>query len=123
LIWGRRLLFKTFINIDNHQYVNLDETLKILKSLSDETRLKIVKFLLDGEKCVCEIFPHVKRTQSTVSIHLGNLERAEVLESRRDGKKIFYKIKDSRVRDIFNALGDKNRKLIKNSCSCGGNCK
>jgi ArsR family transcriptional regulator len=123
LVWERRLLFKTFINIDNHQYVNLDETLKILKSLSDETRLKIVKFLLDGEKCVCEIFPHVKRTQSTVSIHLGNLERAEVLESRRDGKKIFYKIKDSRVRDIFNALGDKNRKLIKNSCSCGGNCK
>lgn len=123
MVWERRLLFKTFINIDNHQYVNLDETLKILKSLSDETRLKIVKFLLDGEKCVCEIFPHVKRTQSTVSIHLGNLERAEVLESRRDGKKIFYKIKDSRVRDIFNALGDKNRKLIKNSCSCGGNCK
>ena len=123
MIWGRRLLFKTFINIDNHQYVNLDETLKILKSLSDETRLKIVKFLLGGEKCVCEIFPHVKRTQSTVSIHLGNLERAEVLESRRDGKKIFYKIKDSRVRDIFNALGDKNRKPIKNSCSCGGNCK
>ena len=51
------------------------EILEILKALSDETRLKIVEFLLDGEKCVCEIFPHVKRTQSTVSIQLSVLAR------------------------------------------------
>jgi ArsR family transcriptional regulator len=96
--------------------------LKILKALSDETRLKIVEFLLDGEKCVCEIFPHVKRTQSTVSIHLGNLEDAEVLESRRDGKKIFYKIKDPRVCDIFKALRVSNGKTLKASCCMKKGC-
>lgn len=63
------------------------ESLKILKALSDETRLKIVEFLLGGEKCVCEIFPHVKRTQSTVSIQLDILRKAGILESRREGKK------------------------------------
>jgi ArsR family transcriptional regulator len=75
-----------------------------LKSLADETRLKIVKFLINGEKCVCEIFPHVKRTQSTVSTHLGNLEKAGVLESRRDGKNIFYKIKDNRIIQLIKLL-------------------
>jgi len=123
LVWERRLLFKTFINIDNHQYVNLDETLKILKSLSDETRLKIVKFLLDGEKCVCEIFPHVKRTQSTVSIHLRTLENRGILESRREGKKIFYKIKDYRVCDIFKALGHFEGKNLKKTCCMKGGVK
>jgi DNA-binding transcriptional ArsR family regulator len=71
--------------------------LKIFKALSDETRLNIVEFLLDGEKCVCEIFPHVKRTQSTVSIQLDKLEGMGILLSRREGRKIYYRIADSRV--------------------------
>lgn len=100
----------------------MKEILKILKALSDETRLKIVEFLLDGEKCVCKIVPHTKRTQSTVSIQLGKLESWGILESRRDGKKIFYKIKDFKVYDIFKALGYPKGKILKNSC-CRGNKK
>jgi len=96
----------------------MKKELQILKALADETRLKIVEYLLDGEKCVCEIFPYVKRTQSTVSIHLGHLEEAGVLESRREGKKIFYKIKDKRVCDIFKALGNSKGKILKQSCCC-----
>ncbi len=95
----------------------VDETLKIIKALSDETRLKIVKFLLNGEKCVCEIFPHVKRTQSTTSIQLGKLEKSGILKSRREGKKIFYFISDLRVCNIFESLG--SRKKIK-KCRCEG---
>jgi len=82
----------------------MKDSLKILKALSDETRLNIVEFLLNGEKCVCEIFPHVKKTQSTVSIHLDKLEKAGVLCSKRDGKRIFYKIKDARIFDILKIL-------------------
>jgi len=100
----------------------VDETLKIMKSLSDETRLKIVEFLLDKEKCVCEIFPHVKRTQSTTSIQLGKLEKSGILKSRRDGKKIFYSINDLRVCDIFKSLGGKKGKILK-KCCCMGECK
>jgi len=116
-----------FINIDKYQYV-MDDKIELLKAMSDETRFKIIEFLLKGEKCVCEIFPYVKRTQSTVSIHLNNLEDAGVLESRRDGKKIFYKIKDKRVCDIFKALDDPKGKILKPACCCdnkhsGGNKK
>jgi len=91
----------------------VNETLKIMKALSDETRLKIVEFLLDGEKCVCEIFPHVKRTQSTTSIQLGKLEKSGILKSRREGKKIFYSINDLRVCDIFKSLDNKKGKILK----------
>ena len=97
----------------------MKEDLDLLKALADDTRLKIVKYLLEGERCVCEIFPYVKRTQSTVSIHLGNLEDAGVLESIREGKKIFYKIKDKRVCDIFKALGNSKVKVLKQNCCCG----
>ena len=97
----------------------MKENIKLLKALADDTRFKIVKYLLDGEKCVCEIFPYVKKTQSTVSFHLGNLEDAGVLESRREGKKIFYKIKDKMVCDVFKALGNSKRKVLKQSCCCG----
>ena len=96
----------------------MDKKIALLKALADETRFKIVEFLLDGEKCVCEIFPYVKRTQSTVSIHLGNLEDAGILASRREGKKIFYKIKDKKVCDIFKALGDSRGKILKCACCC-----
>jgi len=97
--------------------MTMKEKIELLKALADDTRFKIVEYLLEGEKCVCEIFPYVKRTQSTVSIHLGNLKEAGILKSRREGKKIFYKIKDYRVCDIFKALGcEKGRVLKKNCC-------
>ncbi len=101
----------------------MKNSIKILKALSDETRLNIVEFLLDGDKCVCQIFPHVKRTQSTVSIQLRKLESWGILESRREGKKIFYKIADLRVCDVFKALGYAKGRLIKNSCCMKGGCK
>ncbi|MFC1741900.1 ArsR/SmtB family transcription factor [Nanoarchaeota archaeon] len=101
----------------------MSDSLKIFKALSDETRLKIVEFLLDGEKCVCEIVPHVKRTQSTVSIQLGKLERSGILMSRREGKKIFYSINDYRVCDLFKALGNQKGKILKKDCCMKGGCQ
>lgn len=93
--------------------------LLLLKALSDETRFNIVELLLDGEKCVCEIFPRVKRTQSTVSIQLGKLESWRIVESRRSGKRIFYRIKDYKVCDVFKALGQKRGSALKKSCCMG----
>jgi len=89
------------------------KALQILKALSDETRLNIIEILLDGEKCVCEIFPRVKRTQSTVSLQLTKLEKAGIVSSKRDGKKTYYKIKDLRVCKVFKALDFKKESLTK----------
>ncbi len=92
--------------------------LQILKALADETRLKIIEFLLDGEKCVCEIFPHVKRTQSTTSIQLDVLRKAGILASRKEGKRVYYFISDKRVCDVFKALGFSKAKLKNQTCCC-----
>ncbi|MHA1881496.1 MAG: ArsR/SmtB family transcription factor [Candidatus Thorarchaeota archaeon] len=75
--------------------------LKIFKALCDETRLNIVEFLYTGEKCVCEIVPYVKRTQSTVSIQLAKLKALDIVSSRRDGKSVYYKITNEMVEEIL----------------------
>jgi len=83
-------------------------SLKIFKALCNETRLKIVEFLLTGEKCVCEIVPFTKRKQSTVSIQLAKLESFGIVASRRRGKSVYYRIKNEKVKEILKiAKGDK----------------
>ncbi len=82
----------------------MNEKLKIFKALSDETRLKIVESLLEGEKCVCEIIPYTKRTQSTVSIQLSKLERLGIVEPRRDGKNVYYKIINPSIKKIISIM-------------------
>ena len=84
----------------------MKESLRVFKALCDETRLKIVKFLFNGEKCVCEIVPFTKRTQSTVSIQLAKLESLGIVESRREGRKIYYRLKNKKVREILRILND-----------------
>ena len=95
----------------------MEEIQKIFKALSDGTRLKIVKFLLSGEKCVCEIHPYVKRTQSTVSIQLKKLEELGLISSRRQGKRIFYRITNYRICDVFKVL------KVKSEFTCKKNKK
>jgi len=82
----------------------MKELLKIFKALSDETRLKIVELLLNGEKCVCEIVPFTKRTQPTVSIQLAKLESLGIIESRREGKSVYYRIANPKVREILSKI-------------------
>ncbi len=92
----------------------MSEWLTIFKALSDETRFKIVKFLLDGEKCVCEIIPETGRTQSTVSIQLNKLETMGILTSRREGKSVYYRISNLRVSkllDYAHWMGLERRKI------------
>ena len=82
----------------------MKKSLKIFKALCDETRLKIVESLLDGEKCVCEIVPLTKRAQSTVSIQLSKLESLGIVESRREGKSIYYRISNPEIEKILSKV-------------------
>jgi len=82
----------------------MKDLLKLFKALSDETRLKIVKFLLNGERCVCEITRHVNRTQSTVSIQLAKLESLGIVDSRREGKSVYYRISNPKVKKILSKI-------------------
>lgn len=83
----------------------MDAQIKLLKALADETRMKIVQCLLDGERCACAIVPAIGKAQPTVSQHLKILEEAGILESRRKGTNIWYKIRSDAAIQILNILG------------------
>lgn len=68
------------------------ELIKLFKALSDETRIRILKVLLERECCVCEVMQALDISQSRTSRNLGILENAGFVKSRRDGLWIVYSI-------------------------------
>lgn len=77
---------------------------EILKALAQPTRLKIIDFLRDGERCVCEIFPAIGEEQSNTSRHLNMMLSAGVLSRRKDGLKIYYAIKNHELIEIIDIV-------------------
>jgi len=73
----------------------------VLKSLAQPTRLKIIDFLRDGERCVCEIFPAIGEEQSNTSRHLAHMQTHGILARRKDGVKIYYAVKHPEVFEII----------------------
>src|SRR4030042_2064861 len=69
----------------------------LFKALSDETRIRILKVLLERECCVCEVMQALDITQSRASRNLGMLEDAGFVKSRRDGLWIVYSIDEQRM--------------------------
>ena len=76
----------------------------ILKALGQPTRLQILNLLKDGEHCVCEIFPAINQEQANVSKHLSILKQAGILESRKDGLRIIYRIKYQEALDLLKGV-------------------
>lgn len=70
------------------------EPVNIFKALSEESRLRILALLIQGEMCVCEIEECLKMTQSNVSRHLTALKSSEILDSYKQAQWVYYKISD-----------------------------
>jgi DNA-binding transcriptional ArsR family regulator len=89
--------------------INATDTKKqvrILKALSDPTRLKIVKALGTHELCVCELMLLLDATQSTVSHHLRILKDVDLVSERRKGTWSFHKLTDPKILTLLAALDD-----------------
>jgi len=67
---------------------------RFFKALGDETRQRMLGLLLVRDLCGCELITALDMTQPTTSHHLKILEDAELIQSKRDGKWIFYGVKD-----------------------------
>ena len=74
-----------------------DRAARFLKSLAHRDRLKTLCSLVDQELSVAQIELQVGASQSSVSQHLARLKEEGILSSRRDGRKILYKISDPLV--------------------------
>lgn len=64
----------------------------MFKALGDTTRLRILGLLLAGEVCVCDIHDTLALPQPKVSRHLAYLRRAELVEARKDGLWVHYRL-------------------------------
>jgi len=85
----------------------MSELTTIFKALSDETRLRIIKLLEQGELCVCDITAALDMVQPKVSFHLSALKEAGLIKDRKQGKWIHYSLSE---KDLF------RRMLILSAC-------
>lgn len=89
---------------DNLTYfIAMRDFVKLFKALSDETRIRILKVLLERECCVCEVMQALGISQSRASRNLGILEDAGFIKSRRDGLWIVYSIIDEQKMNSYAA--------------------
>lgn len=77
---------------------------RLFKALGDETRLRIVALLSHGELCVCHLESALALTQPTASRHLATLRAAGVVEPRRQGTWVYYRLADQPDEDCRKQL-------------------
>lgn len=70
----------------------MKRTAQTFKALADETRLRILSLLGTGELCVCDLMTVLDLPQSTVSRHLAYLRNADLVEDRRQGVWMYYRL-------------------------------
>lgn len=76
----------------------------VLKALSDQNRLKIVKLLSDKPLCVCEIERCLGLSQNLVSHHLLVLKEARIVENCKCGKNNYYSLNKKALVNLANKI-------------------
>jgi len=71
---------------------SLSKIKNFLEIISDENRLMILKYLGNGEKCVCEIWESIGLPQNLTSYHLKTLKDFGLISSKKEGLKVIYKL-------------------------------
>ena len=93
------------------------ENIQLFKALSEDTRYRIIKALLEaeseckegkygqrGELCACEIPEIIGKTQSNTSMHLAKLQDWGIVKVRKDGNMRLYSVENDKIRKILEVL-------------------
>jgi ArsR family transcriptional regulator len=91
------------------------ELTKLFKALSDGTRIRILKVLMERECCVCEVMQALNISQSRASRNLGILADAGFVKSRRDGLWVIYSIDEQTVNSHAASLTEMLRSSLVNN--------
>ncbi|HEV7128675.1 MAG TPA: metalloregulator ArsR/SmtB family transcription factor [Ktedonobacterales bacterium] len=95
---------------------------RFFRALGDPTRLRLLQLLTDapsGECAVGELVAAIGAPQSRVSTHLGCLRWCGLVQTRRDGKQVYYRVADPRVRQLLALGGAVLRDHAAGVASCG----
>jgi len=90
----------------------MEDLIKALKALSDETRLRILNLLLERECCVCEVTQALDISQSRASRNLSALYDAGFLRLRKDGLWSLYSIDKEAMEEYYTNLVEAVRKAL-----------
>lgn len=83
---------------------NFEQPAKVLKALGHSARLRIVAGLIEDECNVSQIQRSLQLPQSTISQHLKVLKNAGIIEGRREGTRVCYRVLDNWVRQVIKRL-------------------
>jgi ArsR family transcriptional regulator, arsenate/arsenite/antimonite-responsive transcriptional repressor len=89
---------------------------KLMKAMSDPTRLKILDMLSCRELCACDILDGLTISQSTLSHHMKVLINCRLVTGRKDATWMFYEINLKKVDELHNFL--KKLTQTKDKCIC-----
>lgn len=70
---------------------------RVFHALSDPTRIRVLLQLRQGERCVCELCDVTEAAQSRLSFHLKVLRDAGLLEGRKEGRWMYYAVKEEEL--------------------------
>jgi DNA-binding transcriptional ArsR family regulator len=95
---------------------------RFFKVLSDPTRLRLLALLLEAPPCgrtVSELVAALGAPQGRISTHLGCLRWCGLVRAERDGKYVYYRLSDARVRTLLTMAGTMLRDHAAGLASCG----
>jgi ArsR family transcriptional regulator len=78
----------------------LEHSARWFHALADETRLRILTCLTEGEQCVCDLTERLDTAQSRLSFHLKTLKDAGLLLDRREGRWVYYSLNEETMAEI-----------------------
>lgn len=79
---------------------------ELFRTLAHPARIQVLELLRDGEHAVSELIPGVGLEPSHLSQHLGTLRRANIVQTRKKGSTVFYRVSDPRVFDLLEVAKD-----------------
>lgn len=89
---------------DSKKRLLFQKQAQVAQAIGHPIRLEIIDFLKNGERCVCDIAEQIGAERSNVSRHLSVMVAAGVLEHRKDGLKVIYKLKCPCILDFFSCI-------------------
>ena len=89
------------VNDTMPEETELYDLAELFKVFGDSTRIRILFVLFEAEVCVCDLAKVLNMTQSALSHQLRILKANKLVNSRREGKSVFYSLADGHVRTII----------------------
>ena len=97
------------------QHLLFEKQAEVAKAIAHPLRIAIIVFLKDGEQCVCDIAEYVGSERSNVSRHLSVMVNTGVLDYRKQGLKVIYRLKCPCILEFFSCMTSVLKQQAKDS--------